>query len=86
MLCFEMEAAGLMNQLPCLVIRGICDYSDSHKNKDWQGYAALAAAAYAKILLSVVSVIPCERTSTRHIKKVAGWCHLDATRVSGSPE
>src|SRR5467141_4062939 len=56
MLCFEMEAAGLMNQLPCLVIRGICDYSDSHKNKDWQGYAALAAAAYAKILLSLVSV------------------------------
>ena len=54
-LCFEMEAAGLMNQLPCLVIRGICDYSDSHKNKQWQGYAALTAAVYAKILLSVVS-------------------------------
>lgn len=28
-LCFEMEAAGLMNHFPCLVIRGICDYSDS---------------------------------------------------------
>jgi nucleoside phosphorylase len=53
MLCFEMEAAGLMNQLPCLVIRGICDYSDSHKNKHWQGHAALTAAAYAIILLSV---------------------------------
>ncbi|KUL81712.1 hypothetical protein ZTR_09514 [Talaromyces verruculosus] len=51
-LCFEMEAAGLMNHFPCLVIRGICDYSDSHKNKEWQGYAALAAAAYAKDLLS----------------------------------
>jgi nucleoside phosphorylase len=50
-LCFEMEAAGLMNQFPCLVIRGICDYSDSHKNKEWQGYAAMAAAAYAKDLL-----------------------------------
>ena len=54
-LCFEMEAAGLMNQLPCLVIRGICDCSDSHKNEKWQGYAALTAAVYAKILLSVVS-------------------------------
>ncbi|CRG91478.1 Vegetative incompatibility protein HET-E-1 [Talaromyces islandicus] len=51
-LCFEMEAAGLMNQFPCLVIRGICDYSDSHKNQEWQGYAAMAAAAYAKDLLS----------------------------------
>lgn len=50
-LCFEMEAAGLMNHFPCLVIRGICDYSDSHKNKKWQGYAAMAAAAYAKDLL-----------------------------------
>jgi nucleoside phosphorylase len=50
-LCFEMEAAGLMNSFPCLVIRGICDYSDSHKNKEWQGYAAMVAAAYAKDLL-----------------------------------
>ncbi|KAL7910736.1 hypothetical protein GGI35DRAFT_478150 [Trichoderma velutinum] len=50
-LCFETEAAGLMNQFPCLVIRGICDYSDSHKNKEWQGYAAMTAAAYTKDLL-----------------------------------
>jgi nucleoside phosphorylase len=50
-LCFEMEAAGLMNHFPCLVIRGICDYSDSHKNKEWQGYTAMAAAAYTKDLL-----------------------------------
>jgi nucleoside phosphorylase len=50
-LCFEMEAAGLMNHFPCLVIRGICDYSDSHKNKEWQGYAAMTAAAYAKDIL-----------------------------------
>ena len=34
-LCFEMEAARLMNHFPCLVIRGICDYLDSHKNKEW---------------------------------------------------
>ncbi|KAJ5527190.1 Tetratricopeptide-like helical [Penicillium frequentans] len=53
-LCFEMEAAGLMDQLPCLVIRGICDYCDSHKHKQWQGYAALTAAAYTRALLRVV--------------------------------
>ena len=53
-LCFEMEAAGLMDNFPCLVIRGICDYADSHKNKQWQGYAAATAAAYAKELLSVI--------------------------------
>lgn len=50
-LCFEMEAAGLMDNFPCLVIRGICDYADSHKNKRWQRYAAATAAAYAKELL-----------------------------------
>ena len=50
-LCFEMEAAGLMNNFPCLVIRGISDYSDTHKNDDWQGYAAMTAAAYAKDVL-----------------------------------
>ncbi|KAK6499930.1 hypothetical protein TWF481_010286 [Arthrobotrys musiformis] len=50
-LCFEMEAAGLMDKLPTMVIRGICDYSDNHKNKVWQPYAALAAAAFAKELL-----------------------------------
>jgi len=55
-LCFEMEAAGLMNSFPCLVIRGICDYADSHKNKTWQPYAAGTAAAYGKALLSVITV------------------------------
>lgn len=55
-LCFEMEAAGLMNHFPCLVIRGICDYSDTHKNKQWQGYAAMAAAAYAKDLLGQIAL------------------------------
>lgn len=53
-LCFEMEAGGLMDTLPCLVIRGICDYSDSHKNKQWQGYAAMVAAAFAKDILGEV--------------------------------
>jgi nucleoside phosphorylase len=53
-LCFEMEAAGLMNSFPCLVIRGICDYADSHKNKRWQPYAAGTAAACAKEVLSVI--------------------------------
>ncbi|KAF4432009.1 hypothetical protein CFRS1_v012639 [Colletotrichum fructicola] len=43
-----------MNTFPCLVIRGICDYADSHKDKRWQPHAAIIAAAYAKELLSLV--------------------------------
>lgn len=60
-LCFEMEAAGLMDNFPCLVIRGICDYADSHKSKQWQEYAAATAAAYAKELLSVIRATQVER-------------------------
>lgn len=62
--CFEMEAAGLMNPFPCLVIRGICDYADSHKNDRWQRYAAATAAAYAKELLLFVSVSEVQETRT----------------------
>ncbi|KAK5690099.1 hypothetical protein LTR17_026065 [Elasticomyces elasticus] len=53
-ICFEMEAAGLMDSFPCVVIRGICDYADSHKNKRWQPYAAATAACYCKELLGVI--------------------------------
>ncbi|KAG8412094.1 hypothetical protein J3459_015976 [Metarhizium acridum] len=50
-LCFEMEAARLMNWFSRLIIRGICDYADTHKNKEGRGYAAMVAAAYSKDLL-----------------------------------
>jgi nucleoside phosphorylase len=55
-LCFEMEAAGALNDFPCLVIRGISDYSDSHKNDKWHGYAAAVAAAYARELFVYMPV------------------------------
>lgn len=50
-LCVEMEAAGLMDDFPCLVVRGISDYADSYKQDGWQKYAASTAAAYTKELL-----------------------------------
>ncbi|KAF3208107.1 hypothetical protein TWF106_011540 [Orbilia oligospora] len=65
-LCFEMEAAGLMDNFPCLVVRGICDYSDGHKNKRWQPYAALVAAVYAKELLSQIPAA-CEDETEIHL-------------------
>jgi hypothetical protein len=54
-ICVETEAAGLMDNFPCLIIRGICDYADSHKNDDWQGFAAAVAAVTAVRILSLVS-------------------------------
>ena len=50
-LAVEMEGAGVASDCQALIIRGVCDYADSHKNDDWHGYAAVAAAAYAKELL-----------------------------------
>ncbi|KAJ5672083.1 hypothetical protein N7507_001210 [Penicillium longicatenatum] len=55
-ICFEMEAAGLMDIFPSLPIRGVCDNSDSHKIKEWQRYAAATAAAYAKELIEELPV------------------------------
>ncbi|KAF4466483.1 ankyrin repeat [Fusarium albosuccineum] len=60
-ICFEMEAAGLMNDFPCLVIRGVCDYADSHKNDCWQRYAAVVAAACAKEILQNIPEVEVEK-------------------------
>ncbi|KAL4881106.1 nucleoside phosphorylase domain-containing protein [Aspergillus karnatakaensis] len=63
-ICLEMEAAGLMNNFPCIVIRGICDYADSHKNDLWQRYAAATAAAYAKEFLGIIPSSQLDRSPT----------------------
>lgn len=56
-LCFETEASGLRDDAQYLVIRGICDYADSHRSELWHAYAAAAAAAYAKELLSFIPTV-----------------------------
>jgi nucleoside phosphorylase len=63
-ICFETEAAGLMDNFPSLVIRGICGYSDTHTHKNWQPYAAANAAAYAKELLGVIPPVQVDMTPT----------------------
>ena len=55
-LCVEMAAAGLMDNFPCIVIKGICDYADSHNNLAWKQHAAAVAAAAAKELLEYLTV------------------------------
>ncbi|RHZ51897.1 hypothetical protein CDV55_102953 [Aspergillus turcosus] len=48
-IAFEMEGAGIWDVFPTVVIKGVCDYADSHKNKMWQPYAAATAACYEAI-------------------------------------
>ncbi|KIX95482.1 uncharacterized protein Z520_08602, partial [Fonsecaea multimorphosa CBS 102226] len=63
-LCVEMEAAGLANIFPCLTVRGICDYADSHKSDEWHPYAAAMAAAWTKELLLYVTAEHLDRQQT----------------------
>ena len=55
----EMEGSGLQNAAwmlgkDVMVIRGICDYCDAYKNDDWQPYASLVAAAYARAMIETL--------------------------------
>ncbi|KAJ4195610.1 hypothetical protein NW755_001771 [Fusarium falciforme] len=51
LIAFEMEGAGAWDEIPCIIVKGICDYADSHKNKNWQNFAAATAASVAKALV-----------------------------------
>jgi nucleoside phosphorylase len=50
-IAFEMEGAGVWDNFPTVVIKSVCDYADSHKNKRWQRYAAATAAACVRAFL-----------------------------------
>jgi nucleoside phosphorylase len=52
-IAFEMEGAAVWDEVPCIVVKGICDYADSHKNKRWQNFAAATAAAAMKAILEL---------------------------------
>ncbi|CAI7651096.1 unnamed protein product [Penicillium pancosmium] len=79
-LCVEMEAAGLMDNFPCLVIRGICDYADAQKNEDWQEYAAAVAAACAKEVLHYVHPSDIDG----EFKKIAQRTELNIKRIESN--
>ncbi|KAL4805218.1 hypothetical protein BDV18DRAFT_26107 [Aspergillus unguis] len=50
-IAFEMEGAGVFPSLQCIIVKGVCDYADSHKDKSWQPFAAGIAAACMKAML-----------------------------------
>ncbi|KAK6500755.1 hypothetical protein TWF506_003518 [Arthrobotrys conoides] len=64
-IAFEMEAAGVWECFPTIIIKGVCDYADSHKSKRWQGYAAATAAAVMKAFLEGWRIDPPLRLERR---------------------
>lgn len=80
-ICVDRQAAGLMNYFPCLVIRGISDYADSHKNDSRKAYAAATAAACAKEILEYLPVKGEPRKKTKERKRgqypsCSSWTHI----------
>lgn len=57
-LCCETQAAGVVDVLPCLVVCGISSYADSPPSRQWEGYAAVVAAAYTK---EIVLALPLQK-------------------------
>lgn len=78
--CVETEASGVMDSFPCLVIRGISDYADSHKNDGWQQYAALTAAAYSKLLLQTI-----QTELINELPSTLGVLHADQYDIGIAP-
>ncbi|CAH0043367.1 unnamed protein product [Clonostachys solani] len=68
LIAFEMEGAGILHQVPCIVIKGVCDYADSHKNKTWQDFAAATAASVMK---AVLQRYDCHDRFTTHSRPVS---------------
>ncbi|KAL4744849.1 hypothetical protein BDW72DRAFT_208684 [Aspergillus terricola var. indicus] len=56
-IAFEMGGAGVCPNLQCIIVKGVCDYADSHKDKLWQPFAAGIAAACMKAMLDNGSVV-----------------------------
>jgi hypothetical protein len=80
-IAFEMEGAGVWDKFNCLIIKGACDYTDSHKNKKWQDYMAAVAASLAKEILGQYiphsgpsqAEIPDSKLSTCHSLQFLCW-------------
>ncbi|KAK6404586.1 hypothetical protein LTR81_020570 [Elasticomyces elasticus] len=53
---FEMEGAGAWEVLPTIVVKGVVDYADSHKNKQWRGYPAARAALCAAAMIEEIDL------------------------------
>lgn len=55
-IAFEMEGAGAWEVFGTIVVKGIVDYADSHKNKKWRGYPAARAALCAAAMIEEIEL------------------------------
>lgn len=95
LIAFEMEAAGAWDEFPCLVIKGISDYADSHRTGEWQDFAAANAACVAKSIIDLYPVEDASSSSThmsaRSSRKISksnfgDGCYVNLGDVYGNRE
>ncbi|SMR58378.1 unnamed protein product [Zymoseptoria tritici ST99CH_1E4] len=55
-IAFEMEGAGAWEVFGTIVVKGIVDYADSHKNKKWRGCPAARAALCAAAMIEEIEL------------------------------
>lgn len=76
-IAFEMEGAGAWDHCQnTLVIKGVCDYADSHKNKRWQWFAAATAASCLKALLNDWGLVDQAVLRDSNGSTEGEYCHL----------
>ncbi|KAL4736602.1 hypothetical protein BDV11DRAFT_207472 [Aspergillus similis] len=89
-ICYEMEAAGIMDEIPCLIVRGVCDYADTHKQDGWHCYAAAVAAAYCRTLLCKIGSQGVGETESRVLnqstKNIQQTLRLEKLKVAQGAE
>ncbi|PON21668.1 phosphorylase superfamily protein [Trichoderma gamsii] len=72
-IAFEMEGAGIMEEIPCVVVKGVCDYADCHKSKKWQDFAAATAAS---ALQAILEYMPPARSRKYSVEQVPRQGHF----------
>ncbi|KAM0471568.1 hypothetical protein ACHAPX_009224 [Trichoderma viride] len=68
-IAFEMEGSGIMEEIPCVVVKGVCDYADCHKSKKWQDFAAATAASALQAILEYLPPAKSQEYSVQQVPR-----------------
>jgi hypothetical protein len=69
-IAFKMKKAGVWDEMPCIMIKGVCDYANRHKHKKWQNFATAMAAAAAKAILERYTQTDRKEPEAGHLKSL----------------
>lgn len=85
-IAFEMEGAGVWDELPCIIVKGVSDYGDGHKPKNWAAWQNFAAAASASVAMGLVERYPqTDKSPATMLKRQENKACLDALFIT-NPE